>query len=663
MVKTDFDSVRSKVNGTRVWWQYRWNHPVIGVINSWLPCMIQFLGFYSDLSLTLPVVSVDCEDISNSTGSTDQWNEFSDKNLCLRWAWLRPEDARSPIIPSPFYTDLNITLLTSSRLDNKVELGRLLNLSEKEPDTIFIAAAYRRWGKNCVDYLTGDWIFFLYDKNIRELFLARDHFGNTGLFYYHNDGFLVFSSDIRQLLALKKIPKRLNELFVVKTLVAWPRAGEETAYEGIFRLPPAHYLEVKDQKIKITQYYFLERTLPLHFKRDEEYFERFLELYTRSVRSCLQGVGPFASTLSGGLDSGSVSVLAARELSAKGLKLQSYTSVPLYAINELELKNRFGNEFQYAQRVVDFSGNIQATYIDAKEISLLSGIKNCLFSHAEPGHAAGNYYWIQAILKQAQKDGINVLLTGQNGNGTISWPGYPESQQLASIIQHPSFSVLKKLVFQIAPYPVIDFYRRLGLEKEPWLNYSALSRSCSDYLAIGDRMKREGHDPHFLRGKSPLDTRFKILQPGKSHSGSNWQANGFQYGVEIRDPTKGKELVEFCISIPDRLYRNEAMDRYLIREAMRGLLPDNVRLNKKRGLQGADNIYRVRAEAAEISETLCDLRKSDLANQFLDLSKMEAVFNHALREINKEAPGDIATILLRGLNAGLFLKNFEEKYT
>ena len=601
-------------------------------------------------------------------GSNNQWNKFDDKSLSLRWKWLCQEDTEFQKANFPLYSDSNINLIVSSRIDNKADLGRILNLSEKEPDCCFIAAAYHKWGKKCVDHLTGDWIFVLYDKITQELFLAKDHFGNTGLFYYKSDRFFAFSSDIRYLLLQNQVPKRVNELFVTKTLVAWPKEGTETAYEGIFRLPPAHYLEVKNRILKLTRYYFLEKTSPLQYKREEDYFEKFLDLYTKSVKACLQGPGPFASTLSGGLDSGSVSVLAARELAKKGVKLQSYTSVPLYSISGLDLGNQFGDERQLVQRVADFSGNINVNYINAKEISLISGIKKNLFSHAEPGHAAGNYYWIQAILKQAQKDGIKTLLTGQVGNGTVSWSGLTESKKLRLLIQQQnSFTLsfykqlIKDLIYRIAPYSVIDFYRHCGLEKEPWLRYSAINHSLSDHLELGNRMKKAGHDPHFKTYEAPLKTRFRILQPGKTHSGSVWQASGVQYGMEIRDPTRGKELMEFCIGVPDKIYQNMEQDRYLMRKTMKGLLPDEVRLNKKRGLQAADKIYRVRAEAAEISAELNSLKESDLANRFLDIPKMELVFNRALSENNKEVNRGIGPVLLRGMDTGLFLKDFEKK--
>ncbi|MCI1780214.1 MAG: asparagine synthase-related protein [Bacteroidales bacterium] len=631
--------------------------------------MIQFFGFFGDSLSRFPTVSADSMDSLNSGEVNNQWNKYKDKNLSLYWRWFRQEDSNFQKNNFPVYSDSTVNLIVSSRLDNKSDLGKILGLSVKEPDSRFIAAAYHKWGKKCVDHIAGDWIFVLYDKIEQELFLAKDHFGNTGLFYYKSDCLFAFSSDLRYLLLQNQIPKEINDLFIAKTLVSCPKEGTETAYEEIFRLPPAHYLQVKDRKCKLTRYYFLEKTPLLRYKREEEYFEQFLDLYTKSVKACLQGPGPFASTLSGGLDSGSVSVLAARELAQKGVKLQSYTSVPLYSITGLDWGNRFGDERRFVKRVVDFSGNINVNYINAKEISLISGIKKHLISHAEPGHAAGNYYWILSILKQAQNDGIKTLLTGQGGNGTVSWSGFTESEEMRLLIQQHSFTfsfykqLIKNLIYRIAPYSVINFYRHCGLEKEPWLSYSAINHSLSDYLELGNKMKKAGHDPHFKTYEAPLKARFRILQAGKTHSGSIWQANGMQYGMEIRDPTRGKELMEFCISVPDRIYRNKNQDRYLMRKSMQGLLPDEVLLNKKRGLQAADNIYRVRAEAAEISAELNSLKKSDLANRFLDISKMEVVFERALRESNREVNGIIGSVLLRGMDTGLFLKDFEEKET
>ena len=143
-------------------------------------------------------------------------------------------------------------LVSRARIDNRDELYRIFGFQEKElfkiPDSYFIMEAFKKWGKDCVHYLLGDWAFAIWDKGKKELFIARDHHGNTGLYYYSSSSTFVFSSNMRSLLELDQVPKKENELFLTKLLVIWKRKGEETAYENIYRLPPAHHLTISSKK-------------------------------------------------------------------------------------------------------------------------------------------------------------------------------------------------------------------------------------------------------------------------------------------------------------------------------------------------------------------------------------------------------------------------------
>jgi asparagine synthase (glutamine-hydrolysing) len=90
----------------------------------------------------------------------------------------------------------------------------------------------------------GDWVCAIWDARQRRLFIARDHYGSTGLYYYHSPTLFAFASCLKGLFALSQVPRRLNGLRVVQVIVSWPEHGAPTAYEEICRLPPAHTLAV-----------------------------------------------------------------------------------------------------------------------------------------------------------------------------------------------------------------------------------------------------------------------------------------------------------------------------------------------------------------------------------------------------------------------------------
>ncbi|MCP5052922.1 MAG: asparagine synthetase B, partial [bacterium] len=107
-------------------------------------------------------------------------------------------------------------ITSHARIDNREELLKAFDIPAPEhprtPDSALILEAYQKWGEECVHRLLGDWAFALWDKRERKLFIARDHHGVSGLYYYHGPQFFAFSPGLSGLLALPGVPRRLNEL-------------------------------------------------------------------------------------------------------------------------------------------------------------------------------------------------------------------------------------------------------------------------------------------------------------------------------------------------------------------------------------------------------------------------------------------------------------------
>ena len=118
--------------------------------------------------------------------------------------------------------------------------------------------------------------------------------------------------------------------------------------------------------------------------------------------------------------------------------------------------------------------------------------------------------------------------------------------------------------------------------------------------------------------------------------------------------------MEFCLGIPPRFYRSsQGQDRWVIRRSMEGLLPDEVRLNAKRGLQGADITRRLAEQRDKIAVELALVARSPLAAEYLDLEYLRRILRENLGEdVRSKTLCDC--VLLRGLQAGIFLRNFEQ---
>jgi asparagine synthase (glutamine-hydrolysing) len=572
-------------------------------------------------------------------------------------------------------------ITASSRLDNRDELLGSLSVPAPEradaPDSRIILEAYHQWGKACVDRLLGDWVFAIWDAGERKLFVARDHHGNTGLYYHADSRRFTFASSLKGLLALPDVPDRPDPLTIAKAMTSWPEFGDRTCNEGILRLLPAHALTVTAEGVEVERHWYLEETPDLRLGSDDEYLEAFLEIFREAVRCRMRCTRPLAVTLSGGLDSGSVAALLARELGENGQRLPAFSSVPM-APTEGLVGWHVGDETPYIEATARFIGNVDVNYIDAREVSPVAAIERALSIHDQPLHGAQNLHWVIESMEEARRQGLGAIFTGQGGNFTISWHG---GGPIAPLLVHlargrwvrflkrfqawrraTGLSTLTGVRSQVIR-PLLAPLRRRRLRPEAtadaWREYSAINPDFARELELSDRMQQEGHDPTFAPIKDHKEAQLYLLRPGSAGYCHFWHEIGAAHGLEARDPTLDKRVMEFCWSIPRNQFRRDEQDRLLIRRAMAGHLPNEVRWNKRRGIQGADTGQRVVDHRDEIDSTLARLDRSELARHYLDLPRMRSVFDSVQQGIEYDNNHQSGSILLRGLMVGMFLLRFD----
>ena len=172
-------------------------------------------------------------------------------------------------------------------------------------------------------------------------------------------------------------------------------------------------------------------------------------------------------------------------------------------------------------------------------------------------------------------------------------------------------------------------------------------------------MRQSGHDPEFKLIVDQRKARYRIIKPGKSIIGFLWQESGAGYCLDVRDPTCDKRLMEFCLSIPDDQYVRNGRDRWLIRRAMKDLMPAIVLDEKRRGSQAADVGRRLLAHFDETEAALQRIERSELAVRYLDLPLMRRTLSLARHNLDAKVTGDLGAIFFRGLMAGQFLMRFD----
>lgn len=553
--------------------------------------------------------------------------------------------------------EARLAITAEARIDNRDELCDHFAIPHAErpttPDSELILRAYLKWGEDCPDQLLGDWSFAIWHPDEQKLFLARDHSGNTSLVYWQEGGRFAFASEPKALYAIGA-PRRLNELYLAQVLISWPAYhGPQTIDLDIQRLPPAHAMTVTPEGSRTWCYWRLEETPELRLPSREEYVEGFREIYDRAVRDRLRSYRPVGTTLSGGLDSGSVTALAARALGEQGKRLTAFTAVPLYDTSETVGRTRFGDETHFASLTAARWENVDHRLLDSAHISPVAGIRRTLAVMPEPSHAASNYFWMIDLLKQAQAAGLGTLLTGQGGNATISWTGAPALRSRLAAFRHEGWKAgVRRNLPLWALRPLIAWRMR----SQTWSGAAIHADFARRVELARRRAAAMGQDITLQESRrKPQDMRYAIIQPGAGRIGDLWARMGADVALEIRDPTFDKRVMAYTLSVPDPIFDSpDGGDRWIIRTAMAGLLPEEVRLNRQRGHQSADLAGRLLASADEVAAALAQV-DSPPANAYVDVDKMRRAWADVQAEATTFTTHRAGTILLRGMLAGLFL--------
>ncbi len=564
-----------------------------------------------------------------------------------------------------------ITFTAAARLDNRDELCDLFSIPHPErpvtSDGRLAYLAYKKWGRDACKKLYGDWSFAAWHAKEKRLFLARDHLGNTGLYYYFKPPLVVFASCPPAVLASPPVPRILDEqYFAQKLLFLFPEESwQQTYWKDVRFLPAAHYLTACHTDVQVDHYWRIEDVPSVRLGSDGLYLERFLELYRQAVNVRLNSIRPVGSTLSAGLDSSSVTALAAQAMAKTNQTLTAFTAVPRFSSEEI-FPDRLTDEWPLAHQVADLFANITHVAISSEEITPLDAIFQILKITCQPQHAASNMTWILSILEDARRRNLGVLLTGQMGNGTVSWSGgrdyifhlFSKRKWLKGLKAlkerktRNGFSCLKVVKNQILRpilLPVRFEYQvlkdRSGKED---LSYSFPNREFIMQVNP-DAMSAKRLSSRPL---PPISERKLIVIRNGTNVGRFWPLLASFYGLDVRDPTSDIRLIEFCLGIPDEQCTASGGQRMLIRRAMAGILPDTVRWNTARGRQSSDIMLRLLDQKDDISRALDLLESSSDIKRYLDTKAMRAAWNSI---IGQAAHPTVANSLLRSINQGFFI--------
>jgi asparagine synthase (glutamine-hydrolysing) len=474
----------------------------------------------------------------------------------------------------------NLSLTAACRLDNRAELLRELQLqhsSREVGDTEIILAAYERWGQNCVERLLGDFAFALWDGDRQALFCARDPIGVESLYYVTSERMFACASELRPLLTLDGVRARLDGEGVAAYFMPLIASGAETLVKDVRRLPAGYTLEVGQSGLRLRRYWEPDPGRVLRLGSDQAYAEGLRAVLTDAVRNRLRTSRSIGSALSGGIDSSSVTAIARALYEHPGGQPLPALSVMFPAPD---------NEQKWIEPVLA-QGKLRWTPINWSGEILPS-------TDADISFFDSHEFITRALVRGAAQAGIGVLLSGLGGDAALSWG-------------HSRYGSLWKLALDGQPIAAATQSARrvakrlLRRDSQPDARVSLFPPRLAGELDLAERWRQIMH-----RAKRSSPRELHALRLDQTSRTGVFEADAAlaaKHGVEVRSPFLDRKVIEYCLALPTVQKEGGGMPRMVLRRAMDGLLPAEVRW--RRGKWNADTLAlqalrRIREEAPHI---------------------------------------------------------------
>jgi len=447
-------------------------------------------------------------------------------------------------------------------------------------DTEVLLHAYDEWGTACLERFNGMWAFAIWDTRRRRLFMARDRFGIKPFYYAWDGKRFAFASEPKALLALDWVSADPDDRAVADYLVhSRVDCFRRTFFSVIERLEPGCFIDVgfgdgtlPDQ----THWWRLEDTVYDPPASDGECAERFKELFESSVRFRLRSDVPVGTCLSGGLDSASVVCVARPWLEPGNQK--AYSAVFDQSFAE--------DETQWVDEVGKFA-DVESHRVTPSPARLAEDIQRFIRTQDEPFGSTSQYSQY-AVFRLARENGTTVTLDGQGADEELAGYHYLFPVHIAGLAAAGKpfeamreFGAFIRRTNAAVPASVLatgaGFLSHRAMIR--WANRYDASRSVS--WVNGDIVKRAAGigDPPVPAGFDRLNGRlYELFAVSSLPALLRYEdRSSMAFSIEARLPFMDHRLVSFIFSLSARHKIRDGYTKHVMREAMRGIIPERVR--------------------------------------------------------------------------------------
>ena len=487
------------------------------------------------------------------------------------------------------------TIIHNGEIYNYIELKDELRKKGyqffSKTDTEIIAAAYDNWKEECLDHFDGMFAFAIWDQREKELFAARDRFGEKPFFYFIDKEQFVFASEMKALWSAgieRTVNLKLLFNYLTIGYVDNPNIPEESFFENISKLPAGSYLKLSpgsnqgDLQPSIFNYWDIDIESENKSITDNQAIDQFGELFQRSVKRRLRSDVPIGTSLSGGLDSSSVIAT----LYAFTTHLPIATGTPLTAFSAV-FPNFEKDEYRFAKAVADkFHLEHFTTTPDTR--SLYSDLEKLFYYQEEPFSSA-SIYAQYTVYELAKQKGTKVLLDGQGADEILAgyhkyykwyWQELFRKRKLSSSHELSSakeLGITENFTWKNRIAALFPEFATIVLERQYLVNALKHEDLTKDFVQLQSKEAYYITPEIFsLNGVLYFNTCLHGLEELLRYADRNSMA----HSREIRLPFLDHELVEFVFSLPANFKIRQGWTKWLLREVMKDKLPPEITWRK-----------------------------------------------------------------------------------
>lgn len=498
-------------------------------------------------------------------------------------------------------------LVFDGRLDNRDDLLRELTdngVTPNSPDAAIVFAAFGRWGQECLPRLNGEFAVVVFDARNQELVLARDPVGCRPLYYWSNGCQVVFGSEIKAVVAHAEVPLRPNEDlladYIVRDRLSYEDLGE-TFFQDVRAVLPGQRVVVSRRGVRSQTFWDFDTASIVRLESYADYAERLRELLFEAVKRRLRSAHPVALAVSGGLDS-SIVLCVADQIR------RHHTEIPLLLPVCLISSSGHTEDERHALTPLETTTEIPIERVTLGDPADESTLKNAAW-HSEWPRFDDGWMAHRAMVRWAREHGSRCLLSGHWSDQLSFTTGYLSDLFIRlrwrEIARHlheytqwfvdadPQYfrrRFLRELAFNLTSprlrrwaRPFVSTNRPLN--QHEFIADGVIARVKRPRPALPRPRCRSAHARDIYQTVRSLAHRLQFEADEKLGAGCQ---------IERTTPFLDRDLIAFMMSVPGEIQNRGGIPRALLRDSMRGIVPDAI---LQRRWRNEDEIVRARATA------------------------------------------------------------------